>query len=126
MSKKILLVEDEEMLLNTYAEAIENAGFEVIKASDGAKGLEMLEIYQEELALIVLDIMMPVLDGLEFLRLKFENKEKYGETKVLVLTSMTSEKVIKEAFDYGTLSYLVKTEMTIEGLVKEVEKLSNL
>lgn len=121
--KKVLIVEDEEMLLDSYAEILESENFDVYRANDGYKGLELLETHKGELSLVVLDLMMPGLDGLEVLRIKTENKEKYGESPVLVLTNMTSEKAIKEAFDIGAVSYLIKTEMDADSLVKEVNKI---
>lgn len=123
--KKILIVEDEDMLLDSYAEILESENFDVYKASDGYKGLELLETHKDTIDLVVLDLMMPGLDGLEVLRIKAENKEKHGEAPVLVLTNMTSEKAIKEAFDIGAVSYLIKTEMDADSLVKEVKKIIN-
>lgn len=121
--KKILVVEDEEMLLDSYTEILESAGFEVVRANDGYKGLELLETYKDELSLVVLDLMMPGLDGLEVLRITSESEQKYGKVPVLVLTNMTSEKAIKEAFDIGAVSYLIKTEMDAESLINEVKKI---
>jgi CheY-like chemotaxis protein len=121
--KKILIVEDEEMLLDSYSEILESSGYDVVRANDGYKGLELIETYKESFSLIVLDLMMPGLDGLEVLRIKTETPEKYGKTPVLVLTNMASEKAIKEAFDIGATSYLIKTEMDSDSLIKEVEKI---
>ena len=121
--KKVLIIEDEEMLLDSYSEILENSGYDVIRANDGYKGLEMLESYKDTLTLVLLDLMMPGLDGLEVLRIKTETPEKYGKTPVLVLTNMASEKAIKEAFDIGAASYLIKTEMDSDSLTKEVEKI---
>ncbi len=121
--KKILIVEDEDMLLDSYAEILEASGFEVFIANDGYKGLELLETHKGSLDLVILDLMMPGLDGLEVLRIKTDAQDKYGSTPVLVLTNMTSEKAIKEAFDIGAVSYLIKTEMDAEALVKEVNKI---
>lgn len=121
--KKILIVEDEEMLLDSYSEVLKTSGFEVIRAIDGYKGLELLETYKDDLSLIILDLMMPGLDGLEVLRIKSESPEKYGSSPVLVLTNMASEKAIKEAFDIGAVSYLIKTEMDTDVLTKQVNKI---
>jgi DNA-binding response OmpR family regulator len=122
-NKKILIIEDEEMLLETYAEALSRSGYDVVKANDGYKGLDMLENYKDELSLVILDLMMPGLDGLEVLRIKQEATEKYGKAPVLVLTNMSSEKAIKEAFDIGAVSYLIKMEMDMESLLKEAQKI---
>ncbi len=123
--KRILIVEDEEMLLDSYAEILESEGFEVLKASDGYKGLEFLEANKDGIGLVILDLMMPGLDGLEVLRIKTDSTDKYGSAPVLVLTNMTSEKAIKEAFDIGATSYLIKTEMDANSLAKEVRKITD-
>jgi DNA-binding response OmpR family regulator len=121
--KRILVIEDEEMLLDSYSEILQSAGFEVLKANDGYKGLESLESNKDALSLVVLDLMMPGLDGLEVLRIVGESPDKYAKCPILVLTNMTSEKAIKEAFDIGATSYLIKTEMDAESLIKEVNKI---
>ena len=121
--KKVLIIEDEEMLLDSYSEILEQGGFTTVRANDGYKGLELLETYKDDLGLVVLDLMMPGLDGLEVLRIRSESKQKYGSAPVLVLTNMTSEKAIKEAFDIGAVSYLIKTEMDAESLIKEAKKI---
>jgi two-component system, sensor histidine kinase ChiS len=122
MKKKILVIEDEAMHLDSYAEILVESGFEVLKAIDGYKGLEMLETHKDNLSLVILDLMMPGLDGLEVLRIKNDNPEKYGKLPVLVLTNLTSERVVKEAFDIGAVSFLVKTEMDAQALVEAVRK----
>jgi CheY-like chemotaxis protein len=66
--------------------------------------------------------MMPGVDGLEVLRTMRDNEEKYGTVPVVILTNMTSENVIKEAFSLGATSYLVKTDLDYNGLVKEIDK----
>jgi CheY-like chemotaxis protein len=66
--------------------------------------------------------MMPGVDGLEVLRTVKDNQEKYGVFPIVVLTNMTSENVIKEAFDLDATSYLVKTDLDYNGLIKEIDK----
>jgi CheY-like chemotaxis protein len=66
--------------------------------------------------------MMPNVDGLEVLRTMKDDEEKYGTVPVVILTNMTSENVIKEAFSLGATSYLVKTDLDYNGLVKEIDK----
>jgi DNA-binding response OmpR family regulator len=122
---KILLVEDEVPLLETYAEILDSQGYSVLKADNGYKGLELLEENKDDIAVMVLDLMMPGIDGLEVLRKIKASADKYGEPSVVVLTNMTSERVIKEAFMIGGNSYLIKSELEAEDLVNEVEKFLN-
>jgi len=122
MGKTILIVEDEKDLLESYKELVESAGFNSITAKDGYQGLDILASQLGNINLLLLDLMMPGVDGLEVLKAMKTNKEKYGDIPVVILTNMTSDTVIKEAFDLGASSYLVKIDLDYEGLVKEIEK----
>jgi len=120
--KKILIVEDESLLLDSYGELIETAGYIPLKASDGYQALDTLSNNFDQIDLVLLDLMMPGVDGLEVLKTIRNNEDKYGKMPIVVLTNMTSESVVKEAFDLGAISYLVKTDLDYDGLVKELSK----
>ncbi len=122
MSKTVLIVEDDKQLLDSYKELVENAGFTCVTANDGYHGLDALAQQSGMIGLVLLDLMMPGVDGLEVLRAVKASPDKYGEMPVVVLTNMTSDAVIKEAFDLGASSYLVKTDINYEGLIKELNK----
>jgi CheY-like chemotaxis protein len=121
-TQTILIVEDNEDLVDSYAEALEAGGYNTIKALDGYQGLDAMAKNQKNIDLVLLDLMMPGVDGLEVLRTVKNNEEKYGDATIVILTNMTSENVIKEAFSLGATSYLVKTDLDYEGLIKEVNK----
>lgn len=121
-SKVILIVEDEKELLESYKELVESAGYVCMTASDGYEGLDILSKNVGGIDLVLLDLMMPGVDGLEVLRAVKADPDKYGDIPIIVLTNMTSENVIKESFDLGSSSYLVKTDMDYQGLVKELTK----
>jgi CheY-like chemotaxis protein len=120
--KKILIVEDEAPLLDSYAELVEAAGYVAVKANDGYQGLDTLANNHGQIDLVLLDLMMPGVDGLEVLKTVKNNVDKYGEMPIVILTNMTSESVIKEAFTMGASSYLVKTDLDYQGLMKELDK----
>lgn len=120
--KTVLIIEDNETLLTSYAEALDSSNYSTLKAKDGYEGLDVLSKNLGKVDLVLLDLMMPGVDGLEVLRTVKDNEGKYGSFPVVVLTNMTSENVIKEAFDLKATSYLVKTDLDYEGLVKEVGK----
>jgi DNA-binding response OmpR family regulator len=121
-SKTVLIVEDEKDLLESYKELVETAGYVCMTALDGYEGLDMMSKNVGSIDLVLLDLMMPGVDGLEVLRAVRADSEKYGDMPIIVLTNMTSENVIKESFDLGSSSYLVKTDMDYQGLVKELNK----
>lgn len=120
--KSVLIIEDNEALVDSYAEALEAGGYNAIKALDGYQGLDAMAKNLGDIELVLLDLMMPGVDGLEVLRTIKSNEEKYGKLPIVILTNMTSENVIKEAFSLGATSYLVKTDLDYEGLIKEVNK----
>ena len=120
--KKILVVEDNEALINSYVEALEAGGYDTFKALDGYQALDIMSKNLGNIDLVLLDLMMPGVDGLEVLRTVKDSEEKYGSLPIVILTNMTSENVIKEAFSLGATSYLVKTDLDYEGLIKEVSK----
>ena len=120
--KKILIVEDEIPLLDSYAESVETAGYVPLKASDGYQALDILSNNLDQIDLVLLDLMMPGVDGLEVLKTVRNNEDKYGKMPIVVLTNMTSESVVKESFALGATSYLVKTDLDYDGLVKELAK----
>jgi CheY-like chemotaxis protein len=120
-AKNIMIVEDEEALLESYAEILVSQGYSVLKVKDGYEALATLE-KNHSVALVFLDLMMPGMDGLEVLQTIKSDKQKYGEMPVIILTNMVSERVVREAFDLGAKSYLVKTEIAFEDLINEVKK----
>ena len=123
VKKTILIIEDEQSLLDSYSEVLTNEGYNVVKATDGYKAIDLLKKNHASIDLILLDLMMPGIDGLEVLRTIKSDKTMYGSAPVVVLTNMTSDKVIEETFDMGAVSYLVKSELDYKDLVSEVNKL---
>ena len=120
--KTILIIEDDKQLLNSYKKLVEFAGYICLTANDGYSGLDIMSKQLNTIKLVLLDLMMPGVDGLEVLRTVKANPEKYGNVPIIILTNMTSDVVIKEAFDLGASSYLVKTDIDDEGLIKELNR----
>ena len=102
MSKKVLIVEDEEVIREVLCSWLEEADYQTLTASNGLKGLEV--IHQHEPDLIVADIMMPQLDGIELCRL---TRETSG-TPILLLTGLGGEEHMKAGYEVGATDYLVK------------------
>lgn len=116
----VLIVEDEAPLLDTYAEILSGEGFQVFKAEGGVKGLQLMEENKALINVIFLDLMMSGMDGLEVLRKVKADSVKYGTPKIIVLTNMTSEQIIKEAFMIGADSYLIKSELDAKDMTTEI------
>lgn len=88
MAKRILVVDDDEMVLMALGELLRPEGYEVDAVSSGDEALERLE--GEDYDLLLLDIIMPGMDGFELCR-KVRQKEDYKETPVVFLTAKSRE-----------------------------------
>jgi DNA-binding response OmpR family regulator len=103
--KKILVADDEPDIVDTLTIRLEAAGFEVITAFDGLEALNKAREQQPDL--IILDVMLPKLDGFQVSRLiKFD--EKYSGTPILMLTAKTQEKDKVTGLKMGADGYITK------------------
>ena len=115
--KKILVVEDEPELLDLYVQILEQDGYDVDRASDGE--LAYKKIAANKYDLILLDIIIPKLDGLQVLEtLKRASKLPIGN--VVLLTNLGQDLVIAKALEYNVRGYIVKSDYTPEELLKEI------
>lgn len=117
-SKKILLVEDEDFIRELYQRQLTKAGFMVKTAADGTTALN--DLGSESYDLILLDIMLPEMNGLQILR-EFKTKNPNSKTVVILLTNLGQEAVIKEGFELGAQAYLIKASYTPDQVVSEVK-----
>lgn len=119
MNKKILIVDDEKNIRLTLKTALKNAGYEVETAVNGEDGLS--KVNEEEFPVILLDMKMPGIDGIQFLK-ELNNKEI--ETKVIMITGYGSVETAVETLKLGAIDYLrkpFKPEEIIE-IVEDVFK----
>ncbi|MBI2599887.1 response regulator [Candidatus Daviesbacteria bacterium] len=116
-SKKILLVEDEDFIRDLYVRQLTKAGFLVKNAADGQTGLNLLKA--EGFDLLLLDIMLPGMNGLQLLR-EFKTQNPNSPMITILLTNLGQEAVIKEGFELGAQAYLIKASYTPDQVVNEV------
>lgn len=115
--KNILLIEDETFIADIYARELTKAGFKVEIKNDGITGLKALE--EGTYDLLLLDIMLPGIHGLELLR-QWRVKNPNSQMPVLLLTNLGQDEVIKEAFTLGARGYLIKASYTPKQIVDEI------
>lgn len=118
IQKKILLVEDEDFIRELYVRQLSKAGFEVKSAVDGISGLQTLK--SEPFDLLLLDIMLPGMNGLQLLR-EFKTNYPTSQMITIMLTNLGQESVIKEGFELGAQAYLIKASYTPDQVVNEVK-----
>ncbi len=116
--KKILIVEDELTLLRALASQFDKKDFIVIEAVDGQDGLE--KALREHPDLILLDLVMPKMDGMSMLQ-KLREDSWGKDVKVIILTNLTDEEKVAEALKQESFDYLVKSDWNISDVLKKVK-----
>ena len=118
--KKILIIEDDKFLLKAYEIKFKQSDFDVILATDGISGFELVE--KEKPSLIILDLMLPRMNGFEFLK-KIKSDEKLKNIPVIVI-SVLGQKVDQErAIKLGAEKYFIKTDYTLEEIIKNLKNI---
>lgn len=115
---KILIVEDEEILLTALSEELKQEGFQVVGAKDGVEGVEMVQ--SEKPDLVLLDLVMPRLDGIGALKQMKENPA-IKDIPVVILTNLSDYDKISDALSLGAMDYLVKANYRLEELVNKIK-----
>lgn len=116
--KKILLIDDDEAFLKTANGFLAAAGYQIVMANDGRKGLEIVE--KEIPDLILLDLLMPNLGGMDFLK-KLHKDEKLGKIPVLILTNVSSLNRVDEGLELGARGYIIKSDESLKTIKSTVE-----
>lgn len=117
--KKILVIDDEESVREIYRREFLNNGFSVALAADGEEGL--LKAGEETPDLILLDIMLPKMSGIDVLK-SLKRNPLTKKIPTLLLTNLGEETIIKEGFELGADGYLLKVSYTPVQVVEEVKK----
>lgn len=119
-TKKILITEDETLLRNALSEKLRLEGFEVLAAENGQKGLDLA--LAEHPDLILLDIIMPVMDGLTMLK-KLREDAWGKEAAVILLTNLSAnDHIMPEVIEQQPAFYLVKTDWTLDKVVEKIKE----
>jgi len=113
------VVEDEQSILNVLCDKLSKEGFDLLKAMDGKEGLN--KALQEKPDLILLDLLMPVMDGIAML--KELRKDEWGkDAKVVILTNLSGEEKNVLDLDEGKHEFLIKSDWKISDVVKKVKE----
>ncbi len=105
MNKKILLIDDDAIVLTVGKLTLSNLGYDVVTARGGRQGLKMLEKYSFDL--ILLDLVMPDIDGISFLR-TIKMNEKFRKIPVILQTGESNQEIIDKALELGVNNIITK------------------
>lgn len=106
-SQIILVVDDEEANLQILETYLSDAGYEVVTAENGAEAWDFIKLFGERVALILLDRMMPVMNGIEFMKL-LKGHRNYSDIPVIMQTAAATKEQVIECKNSGIYHYLRK------------------
>ena len=116
--KKILIIEDDRFLLDLLSKKLTTAGYKVTGVGDGEAGLDA--VAKESPDLVLLDLMLPILDGFEFLR-RIRKDDKTAKLAVIVISNLGGAEDIAKAKGLGVMEYLVKANFTTDEILTKVK-----
>ena len=121
MEKNILIVDDSESIRELVGDILTNAGYNVFKGSDGLDGLMRLKETDETMAMIITDLFMPAMDGIDLIR-EVRKLERYQYVPILMLTTESHLEKKMEAKEAGVTGWMVKP-FEEEKLLRTVHKI---
>jgi DNA-binding response OmpR family regulator len=119
MGKKILIIDDHADIREMYQSALGAHGYDVISEENGLKGAMRAINFKPDL--ILLDIMMPQMDGFAVLEALNQNDDLF--CKVVVISNLGDDEGIRKALDLGAVKYMVKSDFTPDEFVAEINKI---
>lgn len=121
-AKKILIVEDDAFIRDIYQVKFSQEGFDVTMAEDGIKAMEQLENLIPDI--ILLDIIMPRMDGTEVLK-KIKNDDRLKDVPIIMLTNIPEKEKVDGDLEARVTDYLIKSHFTPAEVVNKVNSLLN-
>lgn len=118
--KKIVLVEDEAILIKLLEDKLVSEGYQIVTARDGAEGLE--KIKEEKPDLVLLDIIMPKMGGFEVME-ELNKDEILAKTPVIIVSNSGQPFELERAKKMGVKDWLIKTEFDPKEVVEKVKNL---
>ena len=119
MNKQILFVEDDEFLRDLAITKLSKAGFEVIFAKDGEEGKAKYDANAQTIAMMLFDIMLPKMTGLELLEyIRTQGAKK--DVPAIMFTNFADDDSIKTAQRLGIAEYIIKSNFTLDELCEKI------
>lgn len=118
---KILLVEDDQILARLYQTKFQKEGFDIQLAFDGQEGFDKFSTFEPDL--IILDLIMPKVDGFTFLeKIKSDPVLAKRKTSIVVLSNLGQESDIKKAMEMGAKDFFIKADVSLSQMVEKARK----
>ena len=120
--KRILIVEDEEIMLDLLQRKLKTHGYEVLVARDGEEGLKSIK--EEKPDLIIMDLVMPKMDGFMVME-EIQKDEDLKKIPLIVVSNSGQPVELNRVKDLGAKDWLIKTEFNPQELVEKIKKQLN-
>ena len=117
---KILIIEDDSFLQSLEVNKLSKSHYELITASNGTEGMK--KIAEPGIDLVLLDLILPDIDGFEILK-KIRSNGDTKKTPVIVFSNLSEDKDVKKANELGVTKFMVKSNFTLDELVEEIKKI---
>ncbi|MGE5392645.1 MAG: response regulator [Candidatus Saccharibacteria bacterium] len=118
--KRILVVEDDTAMAEIMINKLTTSGFDVAHAENGQKATELVVSFKPNL--VLLDLMLPILDGFGVLRFIRTHKDKnLKDTPVVILTNLWSKEEIIKAKELNVQDYIIKAYLTTEEILEKIK-----
>lgn len=121
MTKTILVVEDDKALNQAVVLKLQRKGYNPVSVFTAEDAMKVLEIEADKIDFIWLDILLPGMSGLDFLKLVREN-QKLKEKKVAIVSVSGGYEKQKEAKDLGVVDYIIKSNYNLNDIIEMVSK----
>ncbi len=116
----IMIVEDDSFVMDIYQTKLSLEGFEVISANNGMEALKKFEDLQCKPDLILLDILMPYVDGMEVLK-KIKEQDRLKNIPVILLTNLSQKEEVAQGLELGASDYLIKSHFTPSEVLEKIK-----
>jgi DNA-binding response OmpR family regulator len=117
--KKILIIEDDSFLSNIYKTKLTKEGFSILMADNGEDGLAMIQ--SEKPALVLLDIMLPKMDGFELLE-QVNKDARLKKIPIVIMSNLGQDSDVEKGKRLGAVDYIVKSDTTLEHVIETINK----
>ena len=115
--KKVLLIDDDEVFLKTVRDALSTENYEVMEAKDGKEGLQITK--KEKPDLILLDVLMPEIGGMGFLKI-IKQDEELNKIPILIASNLTSMSHVDEGIALGARGYIIKSNESLKTIIDTI------
>jgi len=118
MPKTILIIEDDEFFRDLVDKKLISEGFDVAKAVDGEEGIK--KIKEEKPDLILLDLLLPNIDGFEVLE-RIKKDPATASIPVIILSNLGQKEEVEKGLEFGAADFLIKAQFTSDEIIEKVK-----